>query len=111
MKHNTVKAVFVRKSSNTLYYVFFDNQGKLKYRSTGLKATKRNRRYAQAGIAAFEAKLRELAEHKRKRQHSFSYYCSLYLAHNEALAKISVYKSRLKIFLAGNLSLRQKSTG
>jgi len=85
----------VRGKSKRIYYEYYDSDGAIKRKSTGLTDSKANRAKAQRAIEAFEKKLRELE--RKKSQKTFSYYANLYVQNNQHLSKIKVYESRLKV--------------
>lgn len=108
---NRVKSVYVNSKSNRIYYEFFDNEGKLKQKSTKKPHSDSNMQTAKDAIPAFEARLEELATQADEKP--FSYYADLYISHNQGLTKIKVYRSRLDKmieFFGGNKILPREIT-
>lgn len=108
---NRVKSVYVNSKSNRIYYEFFNNEGKLKQKSTKKPYSVSNLQTAKDAIPVFEAKLKELATQSLKKP--FSYYADLYITHNLGLTKINVYRSRLNKmieFFGGRNVLPQEIT-
>lgn len=94
---NMVKSVMVRGKSRRIYYEYYDNDGKVRRRSTGLLDSKANRFKAKKAIPAFEQKLKE--QSIAKKHHTLMYYAKLYVQNNQHLSKIKVYESRLKVMI------------
>lgn len=77
---NKVTSVFCHGSAKNLYFEFFDNTGKKKQKSIGIKDTKTNRVKAMKEIAPlFEERLRaEASKHLKKEDHPLHYYAKKY---------------------------------
>ncbi len=90
---NRVKSVYVNSKSNRIYYEFFDNTGNLKQKSTKRPYSEDNMELAREAIPVFEESLEASAIQAKEKP--LSYYADLYISHNQGLAKIGVYQSRL----------------
>ena len=96
MQHRCkVKSVFVYGKSNRIYYEFFDSEGKLRQKSTGLTASKANRRRATLAIPEFEKRCWEQAKRDTLLKKSIGHYASLYVKSNVGLSKMPLYRKRL----------------
>ena len=98
MKRNKVISVFKNASAGNLYIEFYDNLGKKKQKSTGLKANAKNRKYVyQVVVPAFEQELENRSK-PQKIKHPLEYYGQKYL---ESLrtsnnCKVGAHQGRIK---------------
>ncbi|MEA3456276.1 MAG: hypothetical protein U9R26_07185, partial [Campylobacterota bacterium] len=93
-KRNKVKSVTKKRGQLTL--TFFDNNGIVKQKDTGLEVTKANRQKIWKLVPEFEQKLKEQA--KEKEALSFGYYADMFLELKKDICKYDQYKSYVKRF-------------
>ena len=93
IRKNEVKSATKKRGQLTLE--FFDNEGKIKQKDTGLPPTKANRKHLWTKIVPmFEEQLKQKQFDKEAR--NFGYYSAIYLELNSSHSKISMMKGYVK---------------
>ena len=93
-KRNKVKSVTKKRGQLTL--TFFDNNGIIKQKDTGLEVTKANRQKLYKLIPEFERKLKEQA--LKKEVLSFGYYADMFVDLKKDTSRHDQYKGYVKRF-------------
>ena len=93
-KRNKVKSITKKRGQLTL--TFFDNNGIVKQKDTGLEVTKANRQKLYKLVPEFERKLKEKAQQKEAL--SFSYYADMFLELKKDITKYKQYEGYVKRF-------------
>ena len=93
---NEVKSI--TKKRGTLTIEFFDNEGKIRQKDTGLSPTKSNRTKLKRLIPEFEMGLREKQEAKQIR--TFGQYADLYLELSKDNSQIGMRRGHVKRLLS-----------
>ena len=91
-KRNRVKSITKKRGKLTLE--FFDNDGKIRQKDTGLEPTKANRKKLERLVPEFEAKLEEQAQQKEAL--SFGYYADMFLELKKGTSKHGQYTGYVK---------------
>ena len=95
-KRNRVKSITKKRGKLTLE--FFDNNGKLKQKDTGLEPTKANRQKLWKLVPEFEEELEKQAQTKEAL--SFGYYADMFLELQQHNSRYIQYKGYIKRFKA-----------
>jgi len=93
-KRNKVKSITKKRGKLTLE--FFDNDGKIRQKNTGLEPTKANRKKLLKLVPQFEAKLEEQAQQKEAL--SFGYHADMFLELKKDITKYKQYEGYVKSF-------------
>ncbi len=93
---NEVKSI--TKKRNQLIIEFFDNEGKIRQKATGLSPTQANRKKLKRLIPEFEKGLWEKQEAKEIK--TFGQYADLYLELSKNNSQIAMKKGHVKRFLS-----------
>jgi len=93
-KRNKVKSVTQKRGQLTL--TFFDNNGIIKQKDTGLEVTKSNRQKLWRLAPEFERELEKQAQ--KKEAFSFGYYADMFLELKKDTSKYAQYKGYVKKF-------------
>ena len=93
---NEVSSVYPR--GNKIYIEFFDNNGKLKKKSTGKKFTPKNMEIVRNAMPKFEAQLKDKSLIK-KQPKNIGMYGNSFIGIKKKDAKIQIIKSRINKFV------------
>jgi len=93
-KRNRVKSITKKRGKLTLE--FFDNNGKIRQKDTGLEPTNKNRQKLWRFAPKFEKALE--AQAKKKEALSFGYYADMFLELKKDTSKHGQYKGYVKRF-------------
>ena len=91
---NKVKTITKKRGKLTLE--FFDNNGRIRQKDTGLEATKANRRKLERLVPEFVKKLEEQAQQKEAL--SFGYYADMFVELKKDTSRYKQYKGYVKRF-------------
>ncbi len=100
MTTNSVKSVYFYRGK--IYIDYFDAEGKKRARSTGLKATETNKKRAwKELVPTLEARWKEEAIKKVKKDHPLDYYSTKYIDRLKAQkhTKLDAHSGRVKYIL------------
>jgi len=98
MNKRTNEVKSITKKRNQLTIEFFDNEGKIRQKDTGLTPTKANRQKLKRLIPEFEKGLRERQEKKEVK--TLGQYADLYLELSQNHSQIVMIEGHVKRYLA-----------